>query len=722
MNENQDKGQESKPAPLPSQNPSSASQVLPAQDNTVQSTQDASTTQVLRAKIDDKLAGSYICVEKIAEGGMGVIFRGIVNPYIELFEKLKAPAITDEARALRRIAGLDAQDTLLTPDQEKRAYSWTLEKTADLIENPSMIANCEALLQYLNPRRARFIGKGLQPAIKLLRPEFLKDERVVERFRREINIMENLDDHPNIVKVVESGKKGDQYYIVMEYVDAIPLDKEAGKLPIPQTTWIVRHALEGLIHAHNKGILHRDIKPENILVSKDFRSVKLTDFGIAKALESKDGNLTKTQEIVGSGFYIDPERFGDKVAVKESDAYSLGATFYKLLTGKPPTRSTTLVAIMNEFAQNQEPKWVREERPEVSEMLEDTVMMMLSKDLTKRLTTSEVKKRLDDLTAINQLIYRAPAPSDQARAQELKQIIQKYSRARIRSQRATNRTRVQIIAHDRLGDLQPRNTALGINARIDHYEAAIKLYHAAANDPQTANITETLKLRAKLLEKKCALEYRRLNCLKFERVKPMPQSHKKPVLVGLTALGLIGLGSYVGLTFYNANIERVHQKEVTARLNSEFYERALSLSHDVERYLKAQEYFRAKKGADDITTLLGKITQPTGELREKINVVRVNLEKYDRELKKQEIDLTVYVGIIPAIAEAEKNWQNIEKSRTPQPETITTLANTLERLGDVLNRAVKPEAVGKEEYAQQFNRIEGLLKQVRAYGNQKDQK
>lgn len=166
-----------------------------------------------------------------------------------------------------------------------------------------------------------------------------KNAMAIERFKREAAIMLDFRDE-RIVQVYDHFKEGASYYIAMEYVEGVGLDRlieEKRYLSNEAAVLIITEICRGLKYAHDRGVVHRDIKPENILISRTGQ-VKLTDFGIAKS-DSDQGSagLTKAGTTLGSPAYMSPEQiFNTKGVDKRADIYSLGVMLYKMITGKLP--------------------------------------------------------------------------------------------------------------------------------------------------------------------------------------------------------------------------------------------------------------------------------------------------------------------------------------------------------------------------------------------------
>lgn len=183
-------------------------------------------------------------------------------------------------------------------------------------------------------------------AIKVLRPQYASDEEFVRRFYQEAESAAKLS-HPNIVNTYDVGREGETYYIVMELVDGPSLAEiiaADGKLPEPVAIDYAAQICSGLAYAHRQGLLHRDIKPANILVTKD-DVVKLSDFGIARAVSQQTMAMTKPGLVMGSVFYLSPEQAQGHELHETSDLYSVGIVLYQMLTGTLPYTGESPVTV-----------------------------------------------------------------------------------------------------------------------------------------------------------------------------------------------------------------------------------------------------------------------------------------------------------------------------------------------------------------------------------------
>ena len=214
---------------------------------------------------------------------------------------------------------------------------------------------------------------------------------VAERFLREARIASQIR-HPNVVEVMDVETDPDLgiSYIVMEYVDGGSLRqilRTQSKLNLEQAIVTVQGVAAALSVAAGHKIVHRDIKPDNIMFTKDGR-VKLADLGIAKKDDEED-NLTKTNVMMGTPAYLSPEQVENPKAVDiRSDIYSLGATFYEMLTGQVPYPGKTSYDILRKIFSSPVPD-PRSVNPEIPQEIAALTMKMLAKEPGKRFQTPE---------------------------------------------------------------------------------------------------------------------------------------------------------------------------------------------------------------------------------------------------------------------------------------------------------------------------------------------
>lgn len=183
-------------------------------------------------------------------------------------------------------------------------------------------------------------------AIKVLREQYAADEDFVRRFSYEAQAAAKLS-HPNVVNVYDFGSEDDAYFIVMELVDGETLAEQiAAERVIPEPV-AIDYAIQiasGLAYAHRAGLLHRDIKPANILITKD-DVVKISDFGIARAVSENTLGVTQPGMVMGSVYYLSPEQAQGLPIDETSDLYSVGVVLYQMLTGSLPFNGDSPVAV-----------------------------------------------------------------------------------------------------------------------------------------------------------------------------------------------------------------------------------------------------------------------------------------------------------------------------------------------------------------------------------------
>jgi len=248
--------------------------------------------------------------------------------------------------------------------------------------------------------QATDLNTGRPVAIKVPHEEMEADPILVERFRREQEIGQELD-HPGVVKTFD-GENRSRLYMVLEWVEGRLLrailneamqDGER-RLSIERATNLTLQILDALDTMHKHGVVHRDLKPENIMVDAEDR-IKLIDFGIAMKEDARRITFVDMSATLGTPDYISPEQVKGQRGDQRSDIYSLGVMFYEMLTGEPPFTGPNPLAVMNERVLH-DPEPVRSRRAEISPELNEILNRALERDPRRRYqTASEMALELE---------------------------------------------------------------------------------------------------------------------------------------------------------------------------------------------------------------------------------------------------------------------------------------------------------------------------------------
>ena len=283
---------------------------------------------------------------------------------------------------------------------------------------------CGVVYRALDPSIGRMV------AIKTILPktDLGSGQETRERFRREARSAGNLS-HPNIVTVHDFSDTGDPMFIAMEFVEGRTLAEKmsSGPLDLDFIRGVLRSAADALDYAHSHMIVHRDVKPANFLITTSGR-LKITDFGIAKMLDSEEG-LTSTGMLVGTAQYMSPEQVSEGQVTGRSDQFSLGVIAYEMLTGVKPFRGNSWASIIHAIIMA-EPPLVQQHRAALGQGVDTVLRKALAKDPAARFAScTEFFEALD--LAINQtptvhtaILPRPPAPPPPAQLETTTQIFQ----------------------------------------------------------------------------------------------------------------------------------------------------------------------------------------------------------------------------------------------------------------------------------------------------------
>ncbi|HYH61749.1 MAG TPA: protein kinase [Solirubrobacterales bacterium] len=267
-------------------------------------------------------------------------------------------------------------------------------------------------------------------AVKILAEHLSDDEKFVARFRREALAVARLI-HPNIVQVYDTGVDHDRHYIVMEYVEGrsvAQLLQRRGRLGPEVAVSIGVQSCAGLEYAHRQGIIHRDVKPGNLMViggpagrpstapqepATDEMTVKLTDFGIARAAEQT--RLTQVGSVVGTAAYLAPEQARGGEATPAADVYALGVVIYQMLTARLPWEGSSLAELATR-RESESPLPPSSYDSSVPETLSTAVLRALEGDVADRYTSA---KELSAALRAGISGREPPVASDEAPTQAL---------------------------------------------------------------------------------------------------------------------------------------------------------------------------------------------------------------------------------------------------------------------------------------------------------------
>jgi WD40 repeat protein len=220
-------------------------------------------------------------------------------------------------------------------------------------------------------------------AIKVLAPPLASSGTARQRFVREAQATAAVT-HDNVIDIHAVEDQGPVPYLVMQFIDGRTLQDKldrTGPLQLKEVLRIGLQTAEGLAAAHKHGLIHRDVKPANILLENSIERVKITDFGLARAVD--DASLTQSGIVAGTPQYMSPEQAEGKAVDHRSDLFSLGSVLYAMCTGRPPFRASTAMAVLKRVCEDT-PRPIREVNPDIPASLEAIVAKLHAKDPAQR--------------------------------------------------------------------------------------------------------------------------------------------------------------------------------------------------------------------------------------------------------------------------------------------------------------------------------------------------
>ncbi|MBI1313377.1 protein kinase [bacterium] len=376
-------------------------------------------------------------------------------------------------------------------------------------KKPAQQANLQSLGRYFIQKKVGAGGMGAvyratdqqlkrTVALKVLPRDKAKNPTLVKRFQSEAQAAAHLR-HPNIIGVYDAGEIDGFLYIAMEFVEGIDvadLVARKGVLSPKRSLDIIRQVTLALQHAYEQNIVHRDIKPSNLMIDKE-GNVKLADMGLARSLdEEESSSITRDGTTVGTVDYMSPEQARDsKSADCRSDIYSLGATWFHMLCGRPPFHEGDLLNKITAHAQN-EPPDPRDLNPDVPDAIAAIIFRMLEKKPQDRYQTPQ--ELLDDLNNANldqreiSLDLLAALGDDDDGGGE---------------QRPARRRRERAAASSAAADVPSIDLLAGLSEEDDDVPAASAAVKrpsgsAVSADPSSAELKGSKKARPKVAPKK----------------------------------------------------------------------------------------------------------------------------------------------------------------------------------------------------------------------------
>jgi WD40 repeat protein len=261
------------------------------------------------------------------------------------------------------------------------------------------------VLKAFDPRLHRVV------AIKVMAPALANNGSARQRFEREARAAAAVRNE-HVIDIYAVGEENGLSYLVMEYIAGRSLQEridQSGPMELKEILRIGLQTANGLAAAHAQGLIHRDIKPANILLENGVERVKITDFGLARAVD--DASLTQSGVITGTPQYMSPEQARGETIDHRTDLFSLGSVLYAMCAGRPPFRASTTMGMLR-LVSDETPRPIREINPEISERLAEIIAQLQAKDPAARFqSAAEVAAALEQhLAEVQQPGWNAVDP------------------------------------------------------------------------------------------------------------------------------------------------------------------------------------------------------------------------------------------------------------------------------------------------------------------------
>jgi serine/threonine protein kinase len=318
-----------------------------------------------------------------------------------VIDKLKGNGNPSQTLSDSRTPGAPALDFLAPPEKPGQLGHLGRYEVVEVIGQ----GGNGIVLRALDPTLNRFV------AIKVLAPQLATSAAARKRFEREAKAAAAIRNE-HVIGIHEVDEINGLPYLVMEYISGVSLQDRIdrrGPLKLEEILRIGMQAATGLATAHAQGLIHRDIKPANILLENGVERVKITDFGLARAVD--DASLTQSGVVAGTPQYMAPEQARGETLDHRADLFSLGSVLYFMCTGRPPFRATETMAVLKRVCDDT-PRPIRGINPEIPDWLCAIIAKLQAKNVADRFqTASQVADQLNQQLAHVQRPTQAPKPA-----------------------------------------------------------------------------------------------------------------------------------------------------------------------------------------------------------------------------------------------------------------------------------------------------------------------